>query len=143
MSTAILIFGFIAGLLTIGVSYFQYKQKKEDDKDAADNRNKVDAMQRTIISLQAESLKKSDELQVANSKIISLQTKTINEITGGDTKPVLRLSYFHPSSLPAQPNIFALIFEIKNSGEFNLKNTSAEIFDRWGLEPLFYKKNVS
>ncbi|SOD99765.1 hypothetical protein [Spirosoma fluviale] len=137
-----LLAGVLAGLIAIVAAVAQWKDKKEEEKEAESNRLKVEAAQKEIKILQLKSLKKTDELEKvyidlnnANKKIIDLQGELKNEITGGESRPVLRI---YSSGLVthevSRKKYFILNFDLYNPNKYALQNIRVVFHDLWGRE---------
>ena len=125
-----LVAGIFAGAIVIVAAFASWNDKRKETI-------KADKSQAALMNLQKENLNKTNELADAYKQIASLQKELRNEITGGDNKPILRLT---TSSVIIDGNsrekYFILFFDILNNGDYSLQNVKATVYDNWGLPML-------
>jgi hypothetical protein len=128
-----LVFGIFAGLIAVATSLASWSEKKKQARESELNKLRAEKAQADIKTLQLENLNKADELLRAYKKISDLQDELKNEITGGNNKPILRLT---TSKLildnRSGKKYFILFFDILNSGKYALQNMRATVYDNWG-----------
>ena len=92
--------------------------------------------------MQLESLKKTNELAEAYKQIANLQTELRNEITGGDSKPILLLTASKIIENGSKKKYFIIFFDILNISEYSIQNVKASVNDMYGMEMLKYGVQV-
>lgn len=132
-----LVLGIFAGLIVIAAAFASWNQKKKDDRESALNKQKAENAQADMRALQVENLNKTNKLANAYKKIISIQSKLINEVTGGDNKPFLMLTTTKLMlDSRSGKKYFILSFDIINKGDYSLQNVKATVYDFWSRNSL-------
>jgi hypothetical protein len=132
-----LILGVFAGIIAIGAAMAQWNEKKNEERKALISEQKADTAQKELKAIQLENLKKTNDLAEAYKQIARLQNEIKNEITGGNSTPLLKLTTTKIiTDEKSRKNYFIIFFDMQNEGKYPLQNLKCTIYDNWGLEML-------
>lgn len=149
-------FVLVGSLAAIGGSYYQ-EWKKDKDRQRAlkveqerndtyaaiiKNQDKTIQKQDTTIAATTEIIRLQNELEKANEAIKDLQNTTIDNITGGDSRPKLVL-HVQKALVPTIEikELFLIKFDIQNAGKkYPLRKVHLQITDIVGYGMLKYLK---
>ena len=129
-----LILGILAGIIAISAAIAQWSEKKKEEVKANLSEEKADKAQKELKSLQLENLNKTNDLAKAYKEIANLQNELKNEITGGNSAPMLNVAV---TKIITDKNVnksyFILSFDIINKGKYPLQNLKCTVYDNWGI----------
>jgi len=128
----------IAGsLITVVAAFFDYRQKLSDKQDQLDTEikrsteyqnvirksNQIITTQQTVIDTSKKIIELQNSLSDANHKIVDLQNSTINQLTGGESKPFINI-FINSINGPVD-------FIISNHHKYTIHSCSFEIMDMY------------
>lgn len=127
----------VGGIVTAIGTYLQNKSSSERNNRIETGVNEGNKIGRgtsaDVISLTHQLSKAYENLDGANSEIKNLQNQLKNEITGGDSKPILKI-YITPLMAHDQPNIkYSIVFfDVENHSDYSIHNLKATVSDFGG-----------
>jgi len=96
-------------------------------------------LQKVQIDTASRILSTSLKTNLLQQQIGQLQNKLKNEITGGDSKPVLLLTISKLiTDNASQKKYFIIFFDILNHGNYAIQNVKASVNDMYGMDMLKY-----